>query len=274
MGARASNPGGKPEEKKLCFATVDPSIIWALQPIVHYARKTTPLNFLDGSVVIEPCAMGGAMIVALSAPAMAVIRDPDGRCSGPMTVDLPDKLFDACVPSRPVSMSYCGDVYECPLPEWAQPGKVWMTSAGSFVQPKMRHPMWTEDDEEFQPCLYDTIASSSHHRAGLDYRCRSGAALPWRKPLAAARGAHATSLETIVAAPEIIALFARFHGLHRRKTMSNPPVRMQRGSQGQVVITMEGQPDFIGTFVEMRAGAPEPLPAWFESYEAEPLGSA
>jgi hypothetical protein len=256
------------------LAWVDPGIVWAMEPFVDYARRTSPLRFLDGSIFIEPCAMGGAMIAAISGHAMAVVRDPEGQCSRPMAVDLPTVLFEACAPREPIRMSYCGEGYECPLPPWAQPGALWLTNAGSFLLPKMRHPDWAEENNEFHPVLFDAAASTTHHHVGRDYRCTIDKTFPWRRPLAIARGSEAQEAAFATAAPELIGLFARFHELFRRRLEDNPRVWMRFAAGGQMVVTFERQPDFVGTLMQMTPGEPEPMPAWFETYDAETTGSA
>jgi len=250
------------DTQKIGFAMVEAALVWACQPFVDQARKRDSWQFLDGELIIEPCATGGAIIVAVSSTAMIAMLDPDGVCSAPMTLSLPDEIFDACAPRDPIGMNYCGESYELPMPEWSQPGQAAFHGAGTFVLPKMRHPRWAEKDDEFLPCLYNVIASlPNHHHIGRDYRWRDGAKTNWRMPLRNAISAKPSSTPISVS-PDDMALFVRARNLVGRPSA----VFLRSGDpDGPVLVTIEGTPEFIGTVMPFRRVEYQEPADWFES---------
>ncbi len=249
------------------FASFDSELLWALQPIINYSQELHPLRFLDGSLIVEPCVEGGVMLVAVSGHAMAVIRDPRGHASGSATLALPRALFDVCEPRMPLSMSYCGEQFELPVPEWMQPGTVFASSVGIFVQPKMRAPMFADEDDKFWPVLFDATECGKSHRVGSDYKFTAGPRVNWRAALS--RATTGTIEETPIVSPEIVGMFSRIHGMLRLRAKNNPRVfHRHTKDSGPVLVQFEGFPDFIASYMQQEPADAPAYPTWFEKHFA------
>lgn len=249
-------------EEKHGIAHCRADIIWALEPFVRYQRRYDGIRLWDGEIVIEPCAEGGVTVVGIAGHAMAAFHDPDGRASGVMTLSLPDSAFKACTAPAPVSMSMEGEGYSVPLPEYMQPGKVWFSSAGMFVMPKMRAPCWADEDEQFQPVLFDAIECGKNHYLGRDYKWTDGARMDWRKAFRA-DVPREMSVSGVHFRPEVVALFDR---CARLASMRNPeqPESVTH-SFGQLdkplptLIQVEGLTGFVGAY--MPTVTPDAIPS-------------
>lgn len=248
---------------KTGFATVRADIIWMLQPFVEYQRNLDCLRFINGSVIIEPCAKGGAVIIAVTEHAMAAFHDPSGRCSAPMTLDLPDALFEACKSDRLIDFSSCGEEHSVPLPEWAQPGIVTFTSAGTFVAPKMRHPEWMDEPNEFQPMLYERCASHHEHTTGLDYSWTDGVTTKWRKLIASIKPKSSEQTNRLPANPTVLSLYQRLHNHVAFLTKKGQSVIFTaNGRDNPILVQLDNFAEFIGCLMPMRECHKPKYPDW------------
>ncbi|SDP92296.1 hypothetical protein SAMN05428967_4441 [Phyllobacterium sp. YR620] len=249
------------------FASFRSDILWMLQPLTDYMRSFG--GAMTDNIVVEPCAEGGAIVAGISGHAIAVFRDPHGSCSRPMTLGIPDAMFEACRPPKPIHMTYCGHSYSCPLPEWAQPHTVVAYSAGSFVLPKMRHPDWAEEDDEFHPCLFQATECGRNYTVGQDYKWTAGAPVNWRKPLELALTNSNLTTGVSEINPEVVALFSRIPAriAEVRQRGAETFHRHTQGKDGApqpVVVTVQDYPDFVGAYMPMSPLPYQPPSLWFQ----------
>ena len=264
------------KDKPAPFVRIRAEILWALQPFVDYAREVEVDRFVNGVIFAEPHSSGGALIGAVSSHAMTAFYDPDAVCNSAVTLDIPDAAFHAARSPEPVVMQYCGVAYDVDLPDWAQPDTAWMTRAGMFILPRMRHPAWAEEEAEFQPTLFACIASGQSHHLGIDYRLTKGVPADWRKPLRAAIGAMSEdgyNGQSISFRPQVCGLFDRVVDLAlfeaeegEARTVFHRPTRID-GKQGPIVVTVSGAQNFVGLYMPMRDGEYQP-PAWHFMHKA------
>lgn len=252
------------------LAGFDSAILWMLQPICDWAQKTEPLRFLGGSLFVEPCVEGGVMVVAVSGNAMAVVRDPNGFATGAAVLALPSALFAACQPPEPIRQTYCGEVFELSPPEWMQPGRFYASSAGIFLQPRMRAPAFADHpDPEFHPTLFDAVECGRFHRVGLDYKFNAGVAVDWRKVVSMAMESG-TGEADLIASPVVIGLFSRLNdGLRRPDGVGGRVFHRQRKS-GAIVVQFEGTNDALGLYMRQTLSEAPAWPTWF-SKRVSPL---
>lgn len=266
----------KSEKPKSGFASFRADILWMLQPIVEYSRRPEVDHWYD-AIVVEPCAEGGAIVAAVSGHAMAIFRDPNGTCSGAMTLGIPDDMFKACQSPEPIHMNYCGENYSCPLPEWAQPSIVYAYSVGTHVAPKMRNPDWSDQDKHFHPALYSSTECGNHYHVGQDYKWTDGAPLDWRDPLNKALASEAETSGTHQVNPEIIGLFTRIPDriAEVRQKSARTFHRYTQAVDGKhlpTVVTIENYPDFVGCYMPQKPIAYEPPALWYQKRVGERIG--
>jgi hypothetical protein len=240
-----------------------------LKPFVDHARAHYPLHFHKGAIGLEPCEAGGAWLYAVTGCAMAIIHDREARIDAPVTLDLPDAAFAAARMPEPVRMSFCGEQYECPLPEWAQPDSVYVYSAGMHIATKMRNPCWAEEDEEFQPCLYScTAMPAGHHRRGQDFRMSEGAPADWRRALKSCYVGEGNPVHSINFNPAVADLFSGFAELLvERGQFPNFIHTVTRGTSpnpAMVTVRIPELPEFLGGYMPQKdVPALPPIPAHF-----------
>lgn len=261
-------------DRETGFAVVDSRFLWALQPFVAYSRANEPLRFAHGNIIVEPCAHGGAMVIGVCGAAMAVFRDPDGHCSRPMSVSVPDDLFAAATPPEPVRFQFENDGYECPLPEWAQPGELYLYHVGCHLGAKMRHPDWAEMESDFQPALFQRIECGNVHHVGRDYKWSPKVSVDWRHVLRLALKAKDQQPASSCFSPDIVALFARARRLFPCADGAWPRLFTREADGRQFLVTIEGAPNFIGCFMSMNEGPYQEPPNWFDGRLHDEVGHA
>ncbi|MBZ9600693.1 hypothetical protein [Phyllobacterium chamaecytisi] len=264
------------EKPKFGFAGFRSDILWMLQPIVQHSRRPENERYFD-TIVVEPCAEGGAIVAAVSAHAMAVFRDPDGTCSAPMTLGIPDDMFKACQPPEPIHMGYCGGQYFCPLPEWAQPSIVYAYSVGAHVVPKMRHPDWAEEDDEFHPALYSTMECGKSYHIGRDYKWTDGTPVNWRGPLERALASPLQTSGFSIVHPDVQALFTRIPNriAEVRQKAASVFHRHSQSATGEplpTIVTVDDYPDFVGVYMTQNPLPYQPPALWFQKRVGERIG--
>lgn len=233
-----------------------------LHSFVKYARKAHPLHLLLGSIQIEPAEIGGVYIIALTGHATAIIHDPEGFIEAPAVIDVPDAAFAAAKGIDISPMSFCGDEYDVTVPEWLQPGMVYVYSAGMHISPKMRNPAWAGRHDEFQPALFSTPSSVRDHTRGLDYRLSETKSAAFVREFLAA---DPISTAEICFNPIVPALFNPLIDVLLGDHPSAIPVHSFRkavNSKAPMLVTqLTDCPEFVGIWMAMNsAEAPAPFP--------------
>ncbi|HEX5935853.1 MAG TPA: hypothetical protein VFY63_16965 [Pseudorhizobium sp.] len=265
-------------DRKIHLGWFQAKYLWPLLPFVEYGREIDPLRFLDGNILLEPCAEGGAYLVALTGHATVIIRDPEAQIDAPVMLDLPDAAFHAAKAVAMPVMEYCGEQYVPPAPEWLQPGLVYVYSAGMHISPKMRHPVWAEEDDEFQPALFSRVASVRDHNRGLDYRMTEGRQANWRRLLQAANRAPLAENSTIYFNPRVPALFSKLWEMLLDESLDvvgQVAHTLTTGDKSSVAILhFQNHPDIIGLWAGMKEmeGGPKPIADHFLAVETEESG--
>lgn len=249
--------------------------LWPMKAVIDYARRAHPLRFFNGHVGVQPAKSGGVLISVFSGHAGAVIHDPDGHTSGPVTLDIPDSAFDACRPKEPVTMRYCGDVLEYPLPEWTMPGQALFLDFLMLVQPKTAPPEWHTDampGQDFLPALcYQGAGSRKEHHPGRDYHISEGLPAEWVKPLTAWRNGKMSG-GSLLFNPDVPALLSGFVDVMARDERG---VRVQRPTlkhwlveNGPALTTANDHPEFLGFWMPMALAKHADEPAEFTDIPA------
>lgn len=248
-----------------------------LQPLhgfVKYAREVHPYHMMYGSIRLEPADIGGVYIIALTGHATAIIHDPDGYIDAPVTLDIPDAAFNAARGLQAPLMNYCGEEYEVTLPEWLQPWRVYVYSAGMHICTKMRNPAWAGEDDEFHPALYSTGCSVGHHTRGLDYTAtRTKNAVNWRA-LLSTRPVDAGHLCFNPVVPalfnSLIDVLAKEHpfstAVHSLRKATNTDAPMH-------IFQMTNCPEFVGMWMGVKPVNPPEIPAHFLTAPAQPASN-
>lgn len=241
-------------------------ILWQLQPFIDYQRNIDDLIFMSGNIVIEPHPTGGAVIVGVTQHAMGIFHDPDGHCSAPMTIKVPDNIFKACSPKEAIPFTFCGEDYPMQLPEWTQPAHVNISNAGIFVTPKMRHPEWSEDDDSFHPVLYQRLAGHNHYELGIDYEWNDGTPVTWQKPLQGIFAMPSHARPDLCANPTILGLYSRIHSHAQAVTEKNLSVYYTpTGINNPILVQIENYPCFVGALMPIRKKIKPREPDWFKA---------
>lgn len=92
----------------------------ALEPIIRLSQTdlSAALRNVSG-LMIEPCSQGGVILSATNGRVLAAVRDPDGRADRLARITIPDVLFTAATPAKPLVLNGYGEEIEIPMPEWA-----------------------------------------------------------------------------------------------------------------------------------------------------------
>lgn len=248
----------------ICYGYFSARLLQPLKALVDYARETEPVRLIDGNICFEPCHEGGAFLVAVTGHCTVIIHDKDAHASVPVTLDIPDDAFAVAAGPKPIMM-YCeGDSFECPLPEWTQPERVHVSTAGMFISTKMRNPDWAEEPDDFHPMLYSKIASSQYHATGSDYRLTPKVRYNWRHALSQAIATiDTTGAGPIHFNPAVPALLSDVFGAlatDKPFTISHQP---SGGGLGPFVTRMTGRPEIVALWMPMRAMPADDLPSLF-----------
>lgn len=272
------------EEKASRLALVRADILAALAPFIAHTRRYAADRFHRGEVQIVPHRHRGAIVIGFAAAhAMAVFHDPDGYCSGPMTVMLPDGLLAACVGPKAIPMVTEGNPFEQACPEWMHPGKVLLSEAACDVMTRMPPPALMEWGHTAS--LWGRFARMKGEaiEPGLTYEVsRKPIVSEWRTGLERAWQAGMAAAEITHLNPDLAGLFSsvselawnRFT-LARRKGDefdSRMSWLMVDGEEAPIVVVERAVPEFVGLVMPQNA-APISLPDfWMESPPAEGEG--
>lgn len=262
------------ESKKIHFGYFSAKYLPALKPLVDHARSAPGLAFPYGTIGIEPHPEQGVYLVAVCGWAMAIIHDKDGHIDEPVTLDFPDAAFEAARMPQPIRMQYENDIYEAELPEWAHPQTVFVSSAGTFILPKMRYPVWQDECVQFQPCLYQRTTSVRHHTVGHDYRMTEGRPRDWRKVLKEALTNDVATASELIFDPAIPALFEGFTRLFGQQrmfhTLTTRKSHEHSSQSSPVILRFEKQPEFIGVYMGQSFGLCDAIPLHFHAIAEQP----
>jgi len=262
----------KQADEKQHFGWFQARYLAPLFPFVEYGREIDPMRFFNGNIGLEPCAEGGAYLVAATSHATVIIRDPEAHIDEPVTLDIPDAAFMRAEPVEAPCMNYEGRHYVVPAPDWSQPGFVYVHRAGMHIAPKMRHPMWAEEADDFQPALFSVGASVGRHAIGHDYRLSEGSLANWRGLLKNVDTAPLAECSTIFFNPRIPGLFydlvdAVFeHEAERSETpwFSVAHTIAATKDANTAILRFIGHPDIIGIWAGQKATEPPPaIPSHF-----------
>ncbi|HBQ31538.1 MAG TPA: hypothetical protein DD739_02265 [Ochrobactrum anthropi] len=265
------------DDSKHLYAHFRADILWMIQPIL--ASQQNDESYFGGDLIIEPCDLGGCIIIAISRTAMAVFRDPSGYCTTAMSALVPEAAFEYCKPHAAIPMSYCGQQYSPRLPEWSQAGDVVMHSAGMFVGTKMRHPDWMAEDDEFYPCLYQRTGAVGSLEVGIDYKAEPGRSISWRAPLTQAMELPAREEDIIGINPGVIGLFERIHNTVTENRQNGThfyalQTTNSTTGHGPIILRMHDYPDFVGVMMPMSLpkDPQRDLPEWLTTTFPETQG--
>lgn len=256
------------ETERYGLARLRADILWAIEPFVRYQRKLASLHLWEGEIFIEPCADGGVIVVAVTDHAMAVFHDATGHATCAMTISVPTKGFAACATPAPVEMTFEGQPYAVPLPEYLQPGQVYVSTAGMFVAPKIRPPCWADEDDMFHPVLHSIIECGKHFRLGEDYKWTEGVRMDWLRALKL--DARRNTIEGPAHFhPQLVSLFDRAVNLPRQRSNGNVEGATYHFGVGRrpapTLVQVPGLPCFLGAFMAVEAPKDQqPIPTFFE----------
>lgn len=239
-----------------------------LQPFVEWQRDSGTLTYIDGNLFVEPAAAGGVHITAVTHSALAVIHDPDGYVARACVVDIPAGAFAAAHAPEPVAMTFEGVSYRYELPEWAQPGTVYIYEAGMHITPKMRPPQSAEASSDFYPALFSQGASHREHVVGRDFSMRDRAAPAWRELLTKAQAAPVyAGHQPVAISPALVALFEEVHMRLGESDDGLPRFWFRVAGTSEdpapIIVTMERHPEFLGLIMPMSFADAAPIPPHF-----------
>ena len=214
------------------------------------------VRFNIHGVLIEPHPAGGVLLIATDGHVMGVLYDRTGHATGPMTVQLPDALIDACKPPKLRALWQEGEEVTPDPPAWMEPDKVFLTTVGCFVAPL---------DKNAPGMLYSQGAETSNVYRPDDFRLLVGTkrkSLDWRMIIPAGP----LSLETPLNFDPII--LSKFQAVS--ELCGDNPGLVIFGSpdpEKAIVIRCREFPDFWGCAMAMRPphDAPDAFPSWLSS---------
>ncbi|TWD54514.1 hypothetical protein FB480_103426 [Agrobacterium vitis] len=276
----------QPQTKvKSLLAFTKAKYLHILKPIVDEANSHgDELRLWKGALSIEPAEIGGVYLTATCGLTLAVIHDPDGRATEPMTLDIPEAAYDVAKGPEPTFMTFEGGSYTLQAPAWAQPGTAYFYDAGIHISPKMRHPDWAEEDNYFQPALYSRSASFRYHNSGMDYRASAGIQWNWRALLRKALNSPDATGSKSFFNPALTAPFVRIHehfaalhksALHMQHTAKQGGVQPTTNAYlaGVSILQIDKCPEFIGLYAHQTACDIPDIPAHFLTHPPAPATS-
>ncbi|OLP56792.1 hypothetical protein BJF92_12020 [Rhizobium rhizosphaerae] len=236
--------------------------LYVLQPFIEYGQSLPEeTTFIHGHLFVEPARQGGALIIAANAHALLLIHDQQASCSGPLTLDVPEDAFQAATPPEPAIFWQEGERLTAEMPEWMQPGRFVAHDHGMWIEPRMRHPQWAEERQDFFPMLQmSTTVPAGYTVQGLDFEITPGIKPQWRRMLTAAfadAGDGATA--PLAFDPAIVSQFDRICALTRKQSGEkgaatfHRATRNREGTPGPIIMTFEGHPHIVGTYMPQRA---------------------
>lgn len=249
------------------YARFDSRWLAAMWEITRFQRLQDPhcthCLTLHGNIIVEPAAAGGVYIAAASRYGVAVVRDPDGVASRPITFMFPDDLYKAARRPEPVAMPYCGAVHEFDVPEWMQPGDVFCNDVFAFIAPRMIPPRFItwEGEPEFQtPALYVSRYTSRETVIGESYKVTADRVTDWRPALKDALALPLVEAGRLPMSTNAVAMFEPLiqEAALRLGARPNASLRMAGGVALTGLIQVIDYPDML--FIFRAPNAPETDP--------------
>lgn len=232
-------------------------LLHALEPIIR-SSQCDWRGFSREGLFIEPCSEGGVLLIATDGVSLAAVRDPDGKATGNGHVTIPDVIFAAATPPKPVSAWSEGDTLALPLPEWAQPGKVYLWGLAAWVLPQMPLP----DEDETHLLAHAPIEDGNVYAGG--YRIHTDClTLPWRRIFSGA--AAACERTQVWLDPAKLGMFSRAFDLFRQ-TKDDGSVRgglnLSLSADKAIILRLLNVVDFVGAIMPMDGDDLPAEPSW------------
>jgi hypothetical protein len=236
--------GSELKSPKRWSALFKAEYLHALEPMIRRSQALWDRPTVRG-LIIEPCAAGGVLLVSTDGVCLTAIRDPDGRASERARVYIPDRIFAAVAPPAGVPMWSEGESWNEPLPEWAQPGQVYLWQLAAFVLPKMHRP---GDDGEDHPLLGQASLEEGNVHSGGYRVFHDENPLPWRKVFAkyapAETGFVGLDRDVLGIFSRVADLFAENGSYGLLITMGEPG--------GALRVQVKNAPDFVGLVMPLK----------------------
>lgn len=254
-------------KKRYPSARFDSRWLAAMWEITRYQRFQDPhcTHCLthQGNIIVEPAAKGGVYIAGVSQHGAAVVHDPHGRATEPMTFMFPDSAYKAARRKDPVAMTYCGATHEFDVPEWMEPGDIFCTDAIAFIAPRMIPPRfitWDGEPDIQTPALYQTPLTSRYTIIGESYKLTIGPIVDWRPALSEALTLPVVEGETLSLSLNTVAMFEPLikEAAHRLGERPSITLRMAGGAALTGLIQVNGFPDML--FMFRAPNKPDPQP--------------
>lgn len=240
---------------------------WTASFSTKLLLSVAPFRLLDDfgwernlhTIRVEPCREGGVLLIATDGRAMGVARDPDGRCSAPMTVYLPPDMVAACEPPKAMELFDEGDVYSPQMPAWMVPKTAFLSTAGCFI---------CHSSGETKGVLYQRIADTGNVHRESDYRLLGDNFPDWRKVVP---GGAVSMRQHLTFNPDVVAKFRAASSMVSDHSGPDGMVMFGQASDGgAVVMRCRTSPNFFGLFMPMRESQTaeiEALPGWLNVAE-------
>jgi hypothetical protein len=232
----------------------------ALNPIL----KSRDGFMNPGGLYVEPVdaanPKAGIIVIAHNGKSLAVFHDANGYCTAKAKIYLPKWFRKRCAPLPPVKAFLEGND-EIALPEYVQPGLIYLMPIAAWLLPKMPAP---NREAEGQPMLaHVMIETGNYWRMDSDYRVEMDASVPWREIIKHREG----QTSEIGITPHAMALFRRCFELSTDETGRGHIKCAISGPHDAIVLTIENLP-FVGAFMPQKWDGDVPVPAFALPAEA------
>lgn len=247
QAAAAADAATAREKRQPLKARFKAKYLHALRYILDEAEEGSLIRGVG--LLIEPAPDGGVLLIATDGGALAVIHDATGHASQPFRALLPRRFRQRCAPAKPLEIFDEGeDTIE--LPEWAQPGDVYLLEICAVLFPQMNHP---DISDAFDgPALANVRAADGGAWKAEEYRLDDCDLLDWRRPFSEKR---ADIVPHAYLSPSLFSVFHPFRELGAREHNGLQPSLALKFGDGvsPAIVKVEGLPNFIGAIMPLRA---------------------
>lgn len=249
------------------FGCFQAKYLHPLHSFVKYGREVFQNHHAYSSIFLYPAEIGGVYIVVATGHATAIIHDPEGKADEVLKLDIPDDAFTAAKGPQVQPLTLWWEEYEVTLPEWLQPGMVYVYSPGMHIAPKMRNPAWAGEDKHFYPAIYSVGSDDTRFVRGMHFRVTTGCTLEWRTLLETAASAEPQKASELFFNPTVPALFNPLIDLLTKDHPSAVPISKQRiapkSDATMFILQLTNCPEFVGVWMGMKPGEAPELPPHF-----------